>query len=147
MVLERWILAGLLGFPTVCLLAIVALEGDAGLFLSGVIAGAALIYVIIVHLLLRRSLAAAAQAARPVPEDAVMEPLRRTALRAAVKSSPGLVLALLGGVIGLLPSATIVVLGFSLVTALGAARLQRLERAAGHRLVRVAGEPGVLRAY
>ena len=146
-VLERWILAGLLAFPTVCLLAIVALEGEAGLFLTGIIAISALVYVVIVHLLLRRSLARAAQAARPVAEGAVIEPLGRTALRAAVKALPGLALAVLFGPLGFLPGATIVVLGFSLVTALGAARLQRLERAAGHRLVRVKGEPGTLRAY
>ena len=146
-VLERWILAGLLAFPAVCVLALTALEGEAGLLFTGIVAVAALIYVVIVFLLERRSLTRAARAARPVPEGARMEPLGRTALRAAAKAALGIVLALLAGLFGYSSSATVVVLGFSLVTSLGAARLRRLERTAGHRLVRVRGEPGVLRAY
>jgi len=148
-VLERWILAGLLGFPAACLLALVALEGDAGLLLTGIIAGAAVIYVAVVALIERRSLtaAAAAAAAAPAPPDAVVEPLGRTSLRAAAKAALGLALAVLAGAVGLLPGATVIVIGFALVTALGAWRLGRLERAAGHRLVRVGGEPGRLRAF
>lgn len=140
-------LAGLLGFPALALLVIAATEGDGGRFLAAIIAGAALVYVLIVWLFLRRSLAAQAAAATPVGAEAAVEPLGRTALRAAGKAALGLLGAYLAGVIGLLPGAVVIALGFSLVTALGALRLGRLERAAGRRFVRVAGEPGALRAY
>lgn len=147
MVLERWILAGLLGFPALGLLASVAVEGQAGRLVAGIVMAAAIVYAVIAWFALRRSLPAQVAAARPVPESAAVEPLGRTALRAAGKALPGLAAAYLAGVVGLLPGAVVIVLGFTLVTALGAWRLGRLEQAAGRRLVRVPGEPGALRAF
>jgi hypothetical protein len=44
-------------------------------------------------------------------------------------------------------SAAAILVGFALYTALGAFRLSRHERRAGHRLVRMKGEPGRFRAF
>lgn len=146
-VLERWILAGLLGFPALALLASVALEGEAGRLIAGAVVVAAVVYALIVSLALRRSLRRQAAAARPVPAEAIVEPLGRTALRAGGKAALGLVGAYVAGVVGLLPGAVVIALGFSLATAVGAFRLGRLEQAAGRRLVRVPGERGTLRRF
>ena len=146
-VLERALLAGLLGFPAAGLLLVTAGEGEAGRVASAILVAAGLVYVVVTALVLRRSLPALAGAARPAPPDAAVEPLWRTALRAALKALAGVALGLAATAVGFGAHAVTVAIGFSLVTALGALQLHRLERAAGHRLVRVPEEPGALRSF
>jgi hypothetical protein len=144
-VLERALLAGMLGLPALALLAFTALEGELGRWVSVIVVGAALIYVAVTWLLgMRGTLRAQAAAATPAAADATVEPFGRTALRAGVKAVVVIVLAGLLAVLFPL-GATVVVTGFAILTALGAHALHRFERRAGHRLVRVAGEPGLRR--
>ena len=143
-VLERSLLAGLLGFPAAGLLFVAAGEGEAGRIASAVLVGAGLVYVVITALALRRSLPALAGAARPAPPDAAVEALWRTALRAGLKALAGVALGVAATAVGFGAHAVTVAIGFSLVTALGALQLHRLERSASHRLVRTPGTPGLL---
>jgi hypothetical protein len=137
-VLERWMLAGLLGLPATGLLAAAALGGSAGRTLVGVVVAAALLYATVTWLLLRRDLAA--QLADPplAPEDAVVEPLGLTAARIAARLLLVVALGYVAGLLDLVAIVLAIAAGAGLVAALTAAYLQAWERRAGARLVRAA---------
>jgi hypothetical protein len=137
-VLERWMLAGLLGLPATGMLAAVALEGSAGRSLVGVVVAAALLYTGVTWLLLRRDLRA--QLAEPpvAAAEAEVEPLGLTAARIAAR----LVVVAAAAFVASLADLVVVVLaitaGAGIVAALTAAYLQAWEHRAGARLVRAA---------
>jgi len=135
-VLERWMLAGLLGLPAAGMLAAVALEGEAGRALVAVVVAAALLYAGVTWLLLRRDLGAQLEAPSVAPEAAVVEPLGRTAARIALRLAVVVVAGYTAAQVDLVVVVLAVAAGAGLVAALTAAYLQAWERRAGARLVR-----------
>jgi hypothetical protein len=138
-VLERWIVAGLLLIPGGALLALVALEGQAGRLTAGIVAISAVLYAAIVSLVLRGDLRAEVARAQPAGPHARLEPLARTAARAL----PSVVLAVV--VCAAASTVDLVVLGLGVATGLGlaaaltAGQLQLAERRERVRLVRPSG--------
>jgi len=137
-VLERWMLAGLLGLPAAGLLAAVALEGRAGRVFVGVVAAAALLYAVVTFLLLRRDLRVLLAAPPTAPAEAVVEPLGRTAVRVVARLGAFVVLGFLAGRVGLLVLVLAVAAGAGLLAALTAGYLQAWEHRTGTRLAREA---------
>lgn len=138
-VLERWIIAGLLLIPAGGLLALVALEGQAGRLTTGIVLISAVIYAGVVFALLRRDLLAQAAAAVPVAAGARLEPLGSTAARALPRVALALLICVLASTVDLAVVGVGVATGAGLVAALTALQLQRTERREQTRLVRPGG--------
>lgn len=135
-VLDRWILAGLLLLPVGGVLGTVALEGDAGVLTALVVVAAAGLYAAVAWLAgLRRELPAQLTAVHPAPTGARLEPLARTAGRAALKAAALLAVAAAATAVHLLAVGLALAGGFGALAALTAARLQAWEARNPGRLV------------
>lgn len=144
-VLERAITAGLLLLPLSGVLLAAGQEGDASLLLVAIALASAVLYGSVVWLIDGRRRLGAELSATPVaPDEAVLEPLGRTALRGL----PALVLAVGSGILATRFDALAVVLvvlgGYGLSIALQALTLRRAERREAGRLVRDPDRSGAL---
>ena len=138
-VLERWIVAGLLLIPAGGLLSLVALEGQAGRLTSAIVLVAAVLYAGVVFLVMRRDLRAQVAAAPPADADARLEPLGSTAARALPRVAVALGVCVLASLVDLTVLGVGLATGAGLVAGLTAAQLQVAERREGTRLVRPGG--------
>lgn len=139
--LERWITAGLLLIPAGGLLALVALEGQAGRLTSGIVLVAALLYAGVTWAVLRRDLRAQVAAAIPADRAAHLEPLGFTAARALPRVGLALAVCAVAAALDQLVLGVGFTAGAGLVAALTALHLQRAERREQTRLVRPGEAP------
>lgn len=140
-VLERWIIAGLLLIPCGALLSLVALEGQTGRLTSGIVLISAILYAGVVFTVARGDLRAQVAAAAPADAEAHLEPLGRTAARALPSVVVALVVCAIGSLVDLAVLGVGIATGVGLVAALTALQLQSAERRERTRLVRPGGTP------
>lgn len=144
-VLDRAILAGLLLLPLAAVLASLALDGDAGLLVGGVVLVGAVLYAAVTWWAgARADLARRLSGMEVAPEEARMEALGRTAARNALKTLPLYAVAVLATFVDAVVVVLAVGAGVGLVAALTAAALARAESAGNGRIVRD-GEGTLLR--
>lgn len=140
-VLERWIVAGLLLIPAGALLSLVALEGQAGRLTSAIVLISAVLYAGVVFAVMRRDVRAQVAAAPPADPEAGLEPLGTTAARALPRAAFALVICAIASSADLLILGIGLAAGAGLVAALTALQLQAAERRERTRLVRATGPP------
>ncbi|MBA2517952.1 MAG: hypothetical protein H0V22_11690 [Solirubrobacterales bacterium] len=138
-VLERWIIAGLLLIPAGGLLSLVALEGQAGRLTTGIVLISAVLYAGLVFVLLRRDLRAQVAAAAPAAAEARLEPLGSTALRALPRVVLAILICVGASIADLVVVGVGVAIGAGMVAAMTALQLQRAERREQTLLVRPGG--------